>query len=163
MKILVTILLSVLTSLALLSIQDGDVERGTSRHSIELGRQIYTTGIGEGHQKIIAQVSGRNMPGAMMACANCHGACGTETVLQGVGIPDIRKSEYIRRHMSDSQDQEVLKNADQKLKKAIALGIRHDGEEMHRLMPRYQMSLSDMNHLLEFLSHLGREDSCNNK
>lgn len=128
--------------------------------SIEIGKQIYTTGIGSSEQKIMASLAGREISASMMACANCHGKCGKGLSLQGVDIPDIRRLQYVERHLQDVPEITVEKTINARFKKAIALGIKHDGEDIHRMMPRYSMSLDDMTHLLAYLAVLGEEENC---
>ncbi len=128
--------------------------------SIEIGKKIYTTGIGEGDYKIMAVVSGRDIPGSMMACINCHGNCGKGMALQGVIIPDIRREYYIERYMKGQSNIQSEKTINSKLKKAISLGIKNDGENIHNMMPRYKMSIEDMNHLLAYLAVLGKDENC---
>jgi len=128
--------------------------------SIEIGKKIYTSGIGNDDQQILAVVSGRDMPGTMMACVNCHGNCGKGVSLQGVAVPDIRRAQYVERHLMDVPKYELPKKINANLKKAISLGIKHNKEKMHNLMPKYKMSIDDMNHLLAYLAVLGENEKC---
>ncbi len=129
--------------------------------SIEIGKKIYTSGIGEGDQKIIAAVSGRDLPGSMMACVNCHGNCGKGVTLQGVEIPNISRAEYIESTLKDGVSfDSVKKDFHKKIKKVVSMGIKSDGGKIHNLMPRYKMSIKDMNHLLAYLEVLGEDEKC---
>lgn len=132
-------------------------------NSIEIGKNIYSTGIGESDQKVMAIVSGNEMPASMMACANCHGKCGEGITLQGVDIPDIRRNNHIQRYQIDQSAENVDKFVNSKLKRTISMGVNHEGDNMHNMMPRYKMSLSDMNHLLAYLAVLGEDENCTEK
>ena len=126
--------------------------------SIETGEKIYTTGIGE--NDIIAQVSGMNMKGSMMACVNCHGNCGKGVTMSGTEVPDIRRSSIIKRHFSEDKVEGLEKDVISATKKAITMGLKPDGSKMHNLMPRYKMSIDDMNSLITYLESLGEDHKC---
>jgi len=124
----------------------------------KIGKRIYTTGIGSSEQKIVATVSGMDMEGSMMACVNCHGECGKGKNMQGVTIPDLKSAAFISRYYD--QDNVTEKKLQKLLKKAITMGINPNGDQLHAMMPRYNMSITDMEHLLAYLSILGDEDNC---
>ena len=137
-----------------------DMNKSSDPISIEKGKNIYTTGIGESEQKIMAVVSGNEIPASIMACANCHGHCGKGQTLQGIDIPDIRKKDHILRYGIDQPIERLDNYLNSKLKRAISMGLNHEGGNMHNMMPRYVMSLSDMDNLLAYLSVLGEDESC---
>lgn len=128
--------------------------------SIEIGKKIYSTGLGTTDQKIIAISMGQKMPASIFACAKCHGKCGSGQLLQGIDVPDIRRDAYIKRHLLDSKSPNLDKEIKSKLRRLITLGINHSDVKVNSMMPKYNMSNTDMDHLLAFLAVLGSEQNC---
>lgn len=128
--------------------------------SIELGRQIYQGGIGENNSKITATLLGREMSATVFPCSNCHGECGEAQLQQGMDIPAISRKEYIKRNFGSSNPEIIGKKVNYSLKRFITQGINHSGVKVKSMMPTYNMSLDDINHLLSYLEILGSEEKC---
>lgn len=128
--------------------------------SIELGRQIYMEGVSKGNSKIMASVMNRTMPGNLYACSNCHGECGKAQLQQGMDIPDITREAYIIRYFPNDSKTSIGSKVNYSLKKFITNGINHSGEKVNSMMPKYNMSLEDIEHLLSFLEVLGTDEKC---
>ena len=130
--------------------------------SIELGKQIYTTGIGENNAEIMAYTFGREMPAKLFACSKCHGECGKAKLQQGMDIPDIRRVSYLNRNFNNNEKENIDEIVNSKIKRFILSGINHTGDKVNSMMPTYNMSLKDMDHLLAYLAILGTEENCIN-
>lgn len=80
-------------------------------------------------------------------CAACHGPTGRGGVypmMCSVRAPDIRYSTLAGEHGMSDED----------IKRAIVEGIGENGEQLDYCMPRWQLSNSDLNDLIEYLKQL---------
>ncbi len=115
------------------------------------GKDIYLSGKSPSGGKIIARIDGEgtSVAGAILPCGGCHGSDGLGRPEGGINPPDITWDALTvsRRPPYD----------DATLKRAITLGIDPTGNPIGNVMPRYQMSIADMNNLLAYLHVLGKE------
>jgi hypothetical protein len=147
-----------------LSFSNNDVKYlELKKDSIDIGKKIYSTGVGISDQKIMALSLGKKMPATIFACSTCHGDCGAGQKLQGLDVPDIRRKGYMKRYSLDSNSPNLEKEINFKIKRFISFGINHSDEKVSSMMPKYQMSNVDMDHLLAYLAVLGSEQNCINK
>ncbi|HVR41455.1 MAG TPA: c-type cytochrome [Thermoanaerobaculia bacterium] len=84
-----------------------------------------------------------------MPCVNCHGYDGRGRKEAGVEVPNIRWSTLTRPYGKPYTAALV--------KRAVTMGVKANGETLAPAMPRYQMSLSDMNDLISYLRELGND------
>jgi cytochrome c oxidase subunit 2 len=118
---------------------------GYDRPFKSLGEQIYYTGSG---MKGPIPFSGGPMWLWMHggACVTCHGIKGRGGVpiMMGAAIPaDISNEALKEDHYTDAL-----------LKKAITQGIDEKGKALNWTMPRWQMSETDLNALIDYLKTL---------
>jgi cytochrome c oxidase subunit II len=121
------------------------------------GERIYFTSTSESGDPIWYE----NGPFHMrmpLDCADCHGADGTGgrvTIMKRTfEAPDITWSRLTEPH--DDHGEEAHPPYDeQSLRRAIAAGMDPAGHEFDELMPRWSMSESDLDDLVEFLVTLG--------
>lgn len=127
------------------------------------GERIYFTGTSNSGDAIRAQMPGMHrMQGAGMVCADCHGPDGRGgTVRMMMGsyhAPDIRYETLtadLHEHEGDEGDhEEHPPYTEETIKRAITDGVDPSGEPLAFPMPRWQMSESDLNDLLDYLKTL---------
>lgn len=127
------------------------------------GERIYFTGTSSSGDQIRSQMPGMHrMPGGGMACADCHGPNGrggTFRMMMGsYHAPDIRyKILTAERHEHEGgveDHEEHPPYTDETIKRAITDGVDPAGEPLAFPMPRWQISDSDLNDLLDYLKTL---------
>jgi ABC-type branched-subunit amino acid transport system substrate-binding protein len=120
-----------------------------------VGKRIFTKGIGSG-TKITASMSGVDVPGSVMTCVNCHNANGKGNAEGGITPSDITWFELTKSYGGKRKSGKKYPPYNEKtLKKAITMGIDPGGNELNSAMPRYNMSLNDLNCLVAYLKTLG--------
>jgi hypothetical protein len=122
------------------------------------GEQIYFTGIGNNGDHIFR--SGGPMWIRMHGggCVSCHGAHGRGGVpiMMGTAIPtDIRYKSLTggEKHAHGGEEKEHH-YTDALIKRAITQGLEADGELLDWNMPRWQMSETDLDAVIEHLKIL---------
>jgi hypothetical protein len=124
------------------------------------GERIYLSATSESGDAIRGNTSGMNrMMSGGMACVDCHGADGrggTIRMMMGTyTAPDIRYAVLTgEEHENGEGEEEHPPYTDETIKRAITEGIDPAGEELEWPMPRWEMSASDLNDLLEYLKTL---------
>ena len=132
--------------------------------SLQLGKNIYQKGILPDGKPITAL--GRNGQPFVInktACTDCHRRSGLGSSESGLLIPPITK-EYLFKGFTEI-GKELLDRVgvprpiytEDTLKTAIRAGLRPNGEKLHKIMPRYKFSDSDIDHLITYLKFLGTE------
>ena len=102
---------------------------------------------------------GGMMMGAYLACASCHGADGRGGVhyimMQSVDAPPIYYDALVKMLQEESggTPQPAGYSLDD-LRRSVVDGQHPDGESLEAVMPRWQMSDSDLADLLGFLRTL---------
>ena len=132
---------------------------------IKTGKNIYTKGIGAG-ANITANMSGVNVPATVMPCINCHNANGKGNPEGGVIPSNITWYELTKSYGGQRRNGKKYPPYTEKtLKKALTMGIDPAGNELNSAMPRFNMSLTDLNSLVSYLKTLGnmQKDDSNNK
>jgi cytochrome c oxidase subunit II len=118
---------------------------GYDRPFKSLGEQIYYTGVGmRGPIPFSGGPMWLWMHGG--ACVTCHGIKGKGGVplMMGTAIPaDISNEALKEDHYTDTS-----------LKKAITQGIDEEGKPLNWTMPRWNMSETDLNVLIDYLKTL---------
>ena len=122
----------------------------------ERGRQIFEKGTNASGTEIIALMSGIEIPASVLPCAGCHG-------MDGKGKPEggVTPSN-ITWHALKTDYEGIRKNGrnhpaytTKTLKRAITMGLDPKGNKLHNTMPKYQMSLQDMDDLMAYIKVLG--------
>lgn len=126
---------------------DGGSEGAASQ---DLGERIFRTGEGE-DGPIPRTAVGPGMMGG--GCADCHGRDGkgrTISFMMGnLETPDIRLSTLMRPH---GDGEEAWTRED--IGRAIRDGIEPDGRRLDTFMPRWRMSDSEQEALLDYMEEL---------
>lgn len=122
------------------------------------GQQIYRTGTSPSGDEILAILGGgTELPASSLPCAPCHADDGRGNPEGGVVPTDVTWEALTRPYGVRAQGgREHGPYTPGHLKKAIALGLDPAGNELHVAMPRYRMSIEDMNALVAYMQQLGR-------
>lgn len=96
-----------------------------------------------------------------LACADCHGEDGkggrVTIMMDTFEAPDITWPELTGEHPGEEEHPPYTEET---LKRAITAGINPAGERLDAVMPRWEMSDSDLLDLIEYLMTLGnRQDA----
>jgi Cytochrome c len=95
-----------------------------------------------------------------MPCANCHGADGRGRSEGGVTSPDITHAALTTPYsVTAPSGRQHGPYTDARLKRAIAMGIDSSGHHLLPIMPRYRLSIDDMNALLAYLNVVGEPEA----
>jgi len=122
------------------------------------GEQIYYTGIGSSGYPIPIYGGPMWMRMHGGGCVSCHGTHGKGgvPVMMGTSIPtDIRYKVLVgkEKHIHEGKE-EKHHYTDALIKRTITQGLEADGKMMDWTMPRWQMSETDLNALIEYLKTL---------
>jgi len=125
---------------------------------VERGRRIYEEGVNPTGGEITAVMGdeGVEVPASAVPCASCHGRDGKGRPEGGVVPTDLTwanlSKPYGLVHPSGRKHPAYDVRT---LKRAISLGIDPAGNKLHLVMPRYRLSLQDMEDLVAYLQQLG--------
>lgn len=124
------------------------------------GRQIYTEGTspsGSPMEAILGDGSTR-VPATLMLCASCHGSDGKGRPEGGVTPSDITWSALSRALWSDNAlERRRPAYDDPSLRRSITGGLDSAGNELGVTMPRFSMTQTDLDSLVEYMKLLGRQ------
>lgn len=152
----VTIVAAVLVGLALAALYAGLLAVGGSRFRSN-GERIYFTATSKSGQSLVAEMGGMVMANPMMACADCHGPDGRggtgQMMMGSFEAPDIRYKTLTTAEHEAGHEEHPPYN-DELIKRAITQGLNPAGESLNFPMPRWQMSESDVEDLLDYLKSL---------
>lgn len=116
------------------------------------GERIYFTGQSNSGS-IIKAINGQhhmNMHGG--SCVTCHGADRKGGAIMWprfwISAPSLTFDALAEKHEDDHSHASYDAKS---LELAITKGIRPDGEQLHRTMPRWEMSAPDLEALVHFL------------
>jgi len=126
--------------------------------SIERGRRIYLEGTSPSGGEIVAVMSdaGVEVPASAVPCAGCHGRDGKGKPEGGVTPSDLTWTALTKPYGVTHPGGRKHPPYDAKLlKRAVAMGVDPAGNALHVAMPRYRMSLQDMEDLTAYLRQLG--------
>ena len=116
-----------------------------------LGARIYAGGVGEDGRSIPRTTIGPGMMGG--GCARCHGidgGGGYVRMMGGFEAPDIRYSALTSPH----EDHDGEGWSDRDIRRAIVEGVEPDGEELDPVMPRWDLTGTEFQELLDYLKEL---------
>ena len=104
----------------------------------EPGRAIYEHGAVTGRELIaVLRGNGVEIPGRMMACANCHGMRAEGKAEAGITVPALRRNYTTAA-----------------LRRALTDGIGLSGQPLHPAMPAYRLEDHEISALAEYLRAL---------
>ena len=124
------------------------------------GKQIYTQGTSSSGKEILAYIgdSSLEVPGATMACANCHASRGQGKPEGGIEPSNITwealTKPYGVTHASGRKHPAYTARG---LELAITRGLDPAGNKLLAAMPRYQMTKDDLADLVVYLKRLGTD------
>ena len=124
------------------------------------GKQIYLQGTSPSGKDILAYVgdSSLEVPGDVMACANCHGIAGQGKVEGGINPSNVTwealTKPYGVTHVNGRKHPAYNSRG---LELAITRGVDPAGNKLLYAMPRYQMSKEDLDDLVVYLKRLGTD------
>jgi ABC-type branched-subunit amino acid transport system substrate-binding protein len=124
---------------------------------IERGRRIYVEGASPGGE-ITAVMSdeGVEVPASVVPCAGCHGLDGKGRPEGGIYPTDITWANLTKPYGITHPSGRKSPPYDARLlKRAISLGIDPAGNKLNIGMPRFRMSLRDMEDLVAYIQKLG--------
>ncbi len=129
-----------------------------AKPQLERGKQIYLTGASPSGGEIIAVMSdaGVEVPASAVPCGGCHGRDGKGNPEGGISPSDLTWTSLTRPYGVTHPGGRKHPPYDAKLlKRAIAMGIDPAGTALHVAMPRFRLSLRDMDDLTAYLQTLG--------
>ena len=115
------------------------------------GKQIYLQGTSPSGKDILAYVGDASLevPGNVMACANCHGIAGQGKVEGGINPSNVTwealTKPYGVTHVNGRKHPAYTPRG---LELAITRGVDPAGNKLLYAMPRYQMSKEDLDDLV---------------
>lgn len=123
------------------------------------GRRIYQTGASPSGGEITAVMSGQTeLPATVLPCSSCHGEDGRGNPEGGVKPSDLTWEALTRPYgVRHESGREHPPYDERLLKRAITLGVDPAGNELHVGMPRYRMSIEDMEALIAYIRQLGSD------
>ena len=136
------------------------LEAGQPSPLAEIGKRIYREGVDPRGGEIVALVGpGKaEVTAALFPCAQCHGHDGLGRAEGGVVPSDIRwetlSKPYGVRH-TDRRNHPPYDASS--LKRAFTMGFDPAGNELHAVMPRYQLTYHAAEALVAYLKVLGAE------
>jgi ABC-type branched-subunit amino acid transport system substrate-binding protein len=129
-----------------------------ARGQIERGRRIYDEGVSPAGGEITAVMGDEEVevPASALPCASCHGRDGKGRPEGGVSPSDVTWANLSKPYGLTHPDGRKHPAYDVRtLKRAVSLAIDPAGNKLNPVMPRYRMSLQDMEDLLAYLQQLG--------
>lgn len=124
------------------------------------GKIIYTTGRSPSGRPLAFRLLGTEglLPAKGVFCANCHGTDGKGGREGNMVISDITYGTLAKPlPASPPSDRGRAAYTDALLARAITQGIDSSGQQLAALMPRWVLSESELEDLLEYLKCLGRK------
>src|SRR6185436_14925290 len=157
-RLLLTAIALVVVSLAFSS-QTATAQQPLTPQEIR-GKQIYLQGTSPSGKDILAYVGDASLevPGNVMACANCHGIAGQGKIEGGINPSNVTwealTKPYGVAHVNGRKHPPYTARA---LELAVTRGLDPAGNKLLYAMPRYQMSKADLDDLVVYLKRLGTD------
>jgi ABC-type branched-subunit amino acid transport system substrate-binding protein len=124
------------------------------------GKQIYVQGTSAAGKEILAYLGDASLevPGSAMACANCHGLDGQGKPEGGINPSNLTWDTLTKPYgLSHPNGRKHPPYTERGLELAITRGVDPGGGKLLNVMPRYQMSSTDMADLIAYLKRLGKD------
>jgi cytochrome c oxidase subunit 2 len=123
------------------------------------GERIFLTGTSDTGSPISSRMEGmQRMPPGRMSCASCHGADahgGTvQMMMTGVEAPDIRWEHLTNEDHAEEHGEQHPTYTRETFERAVTEGLDPEGEELHWMMPRWDMTQAQLDDLIAFLQTL---------
>jgi ABC-type branched-subunit amino acid transport system substrate-binding protein len=127
---------------------------------LERGRKLYVEGVSPSGAPYTALLSDSSVevPASAVPCAGCHGRDGRGRPEGGVTPTELTWDNLTKPYgITLPSGRKSPAYDDRSFKRAVTMGIDPAGNALHVVMPRYRMSLADMEDLLAYMKVLGRE------
>jgi hypothetical protein len=124
------------------------------------GKMIYTTGRSPSGKELSFWLvgGGQRLTAGGVTCATCHGEDGRGGREGDVIAPDVTYEVLTKpRHVTLPSGRKRAPYTDALLARAITLGLDSSGQQLNLLMPRWDLTGSDLNDLIDYLKRLGEE------
>ncbi|HEY3581323.1 MAG TPA: ABC transporter substrate-binding protein [Pyrinomonadaceae bacterium] len=119
------------------------------------GRALYLRGESASKREITAIVNELDVPASAVPCAGCHGLRGEGKTEGGVTAGNLTWSNLIKpyghTHPSGRKHGPFTESS---FASAVVRGVDPSGNQMVVAMPRYHMSIEDMNDLIAYIKRL---------
>src|SRR6476646_4257225 len=119
------------------------------------GRALYLRGESASKREITAIVNDLDVPATTVPCAGCHGRRGEGKTEGGVTAGNLTWSNLIKpyghTHPSGRKHGPFTESS---FTTAVVRGVDPSGNTMVVAMPRYHMSIEDMNDLIAYIKRL---------
>jgi ABC-type branched-subunit amino acid transport system substrate-binding protein len=119
------------------------------------GRAIFLRGEVPGKKPLMAMVGDLEVPAATINCAGCHGRRGEGKTEGGVAAGNLTWSNltksYGHTHPSGRKHGPFNESS---FTTAVVRGVDPAGNELNVAMPRYRLSIEDMNDLIAYIKRL---------
>lgn len=126
----------------------------------ERGKMIYVSGISPSGENLTAVLGdqGAEIPAAVLPCVTCHGPDGRGKPEGGVIPSDLTWEALTKPYGATSLGgRQRPPYTEQRLKRAITMGIDAGGNTLDIGMPRYRFTHQDLDDLVAYLKKLGKE------
>lgn len=127
---------------------------------VEQGRRIYMEGVDRNGQVIASSVNGLPSP-AVLACVNCHRESGLGTSESGTTVPPVAWKLLQQGGLLSRDDGRFLQLRPgqdrydrESLHRLLTSGITPSGRRLSETMPRYALTRSQSDDLVDFLDRL---------
>lgn len=124
------------------------------RSPLEIGRMLFERG--QGLDPVVARLAGDiEVDGSSMPCASCHGSDGAGRDESGFVPTRLHWPLLTRPYDITAPSGRVHGPYSPGLfKRAVTLGLDPAGNALHNIMPRYRMSLRDLDNLTAYVQTL---------
>ncbi|MCU1246559.1 MAG: hypothetical protein JWN02_2469 [Acidobacteria bacterium] len=122
------------------------------------GRRIYVEGSGSGPEIMALVGDETKVPASVVPCASCHGPDGRGRAEGGVIPSDITPGALSAPVITSPTGRKHGPYNPRLLKRAITQGLDAAGNRLTPIMPRYQMTMKDVDALLAYLGRLDDEE-----
>jgi ABC-type branched-subunit amino acid transport system substrate-binding protein len=124
------------------------------------GKQIYMQGTSQSGKEILAYLgeSSLEVSGSAMPCANCHGLNGQGKPESGVDPSNLTWESLTKPYgLKHADGRRHPAYTERGLELAITRGTDPAGNKLLNVMPRYQMTSTDMADLIAYLKLVGKD------
>jgi cytochrome c553 len=121
------------------------------------GKQLYLTGESAGKRPVTALLGDDDVevPATVVPCASCHARDGRGRKEGGLVPPNLQWD--VLTHALTSVQRTRAAYTRSQVKRAVTLGLGVDGKPLQKTMPRYRMTIGDIEDLLAYLERLAND------
>jgi ABC-type branched-subunit amino acid transport system substrate-binding protein len=148
------ILILIAAALCLSAVQSSSESRPLTAAE-RRGRAIFLRGEVPGKKPLMAMVGDLEVPAATINCAGCHGRRGEGKTEGGVAAGNLTWSNLTKSygHTHPSGRKHGAFN-ESSFTTAVVRGVDPSGNDLNVAMPRYRLSIEDMNDLIAYIKRL---------